>query len=155
VTAAPADAMPPWYAKGLAFQCGQCGGCCEGPGFVWVTPEEVVAIAAHVGLSTDEFARRHVRRIGPRLSLREKADFTCEFWNAGCSIYAARPRQCRTFPFWSTYLESEATWEKVRARCPGVGRGPTYDAVAIAALAGGAGSTQSSAPRGGCCGSGE
>ena len=147
-----------WYAEGLSFTCTSCGDCCTGfEGYVWVKEPEIRALAKHLGLSLDGFGRKYLRRVGPRYSLIERANHDCIFWETGtgCTVYSARPVQCRTFPFWSTYLESEATWEKVRARCPGVGRGPTYDAVAIAALAGGGGSTQASAPRGGCCGSDE
>ncbi len=41
------DSPAPWYQDGLAFTCTQCGKCCTGdPGFVWVTDEEIAALAA-------------------------------------------------------------------------------------------------------------
>ena len=41
-----------WYRDGLQFECTQCGNCCTGdPGYVWVTPEEIKAIAAKDGIT--------------------------------------------------------------------------------------------------------
>ena len=47
--------MPePWYQDGLHFSCTRCGHCCTGePGYVWVTDEELAAIAAHRGETLD------------------------------------------------------------------------------------------------------
>ena len=43
-----------------------------------------------------------------------------------CSVYPARPTQCRTFPFWrSSVVEGEWT-DEVRALCEGIGRGPLH-----------------------------
>ena len=40
----------PWYQDGLRFTCTRCGNCCTGaPGYVWVTPAELEALAAHLG----------------------------------------------------------------------------------------------------------
>ena len=45
----------PWYSEGLTFTCSQCGDCCTGaPGAVWVTDEELVAIAAELGKPVGE-----------------------------------------------------------------------------------------------------
>ena len=59
-----------------------------------------------------------------RLSLKEKSNFDCIFWKDGCSAYAARPLQCRTFPFWPSILDSAAAWELAKSGCPGMGQGP-------------------------------
>jgi Fe-S-cluster containining protein len=58
-----------------------------------------------------------------RLSLKEKSNFDCIFWKDGCTVYAARPLQCRTFPFWPSILVSAAAWEVAKSGCPGMGRG--------------------------------
>ena len=41
------------------------------------------------------------------LSLREKKNMECIFWNDGCEAYQARPVQCRTYPFWTKVLENQ------------------------------------------------
>ena len=102
----------PWYHEGLKFTCTQCGDCCTGaPGFVWVNQAEIDAMAAKLGLETDEFERRFVRKVGIRRSLTEYPDGDCILLDPQtrkCSVYEARPRQCRTWPFWDSNLRTEA-----------------------------------------------
>ena len=41
----------PWYAAGLRFRCRRCGACCTGaPGYVWLEPADVAAIAPSLGM---------------------------------------------------------------------------------------------------------
>src|ERR1017187_104583 len=93
----------PWHHAGLRFRCTQCGHCCTGaPGFVWVTDAEIQAIADFLGESVEQVTARHTRVEHRGRSLREKANGDCVFYDktAGCTIYEARPAQCRTWPFW-------------------------------------------------------
>ena len=58
----------PWYADGLTFTCTTCGNCCTGgPGYVWVTTEEVRRLAEHLRLTPEEVVERYCRRVGGRL----------------------------------------------------------------------------------------
>ena len=117
----------PWYRNGLQFRCTQCGNCCTGdPGVVWITPEELQAIADLLGVSTGEVKLQHTRLYGTRLSLREYANGDCTFFDPatrGCTVYEARPVQCRTWPFWNSNLQSPEHWQKVQQNCPGAGTG--------------------------------
>ena len=126
---------PPWYSAGLAFECQQCGRCCAGPieGYVWVSDEDVRAIAARLGLSEQQMRARHVRKVGRRQSLREDARTKdCIFLQTdgpdgrGCAIYEFRPIQCRTWPFWATNLVSPDAWAMAQLRCAGINRGPVH-----------------------------
>jgi hypothetical protein len=49
----------------------------------------------------------------------------------GCTIYEARPTQCRTFPFWPEVVHRKGSWERAARDCEGIGRGPRHDAVEI------------------------
>jgi len=40
-----------------------------------------------------------------------------------CQVYEARPRQCRTWPFWNSNLASPAAWRQTAEQCPGCNRG--------------------------------
>ncbi len=117
----------PWYKDGLCFNCTQCGDCCSGdPGVVWVEEQEIQEIADYLGKSPIQVRSLHARPVGDRLSLTEQSDGDCTFLDAEtrrCGIYPVRPRQCQTWPFWKSNLESPATWRETESICPGAGRG--------------------------------
>jgi uncharacterized protein len=116
----------PWFKDGLPFTCTQCGHCCTGaPGFVWVTEEEIEKIAEFRGEPVREFTALNTRKAKGRVSLREKANNDCIFWekDRGCTVYPVRPAQCRTWPFWGSNVETPEEWEKTVAVCPGSGQG--------------------------------
>lgn len=122
----PTDADEPWYRDGLRFTCTQCGHCCTGePGFVWVDEEELRKLAAFRGEPLREFVPLHTRKSRGKVTLREKANGDCVFYEAGrgCTVYPVRPKQCRTWPFWESNLESPEKWERTEAICPGSGEG--------------------------------
>ncbi len=127
----------PWYADGVRFTCTQCGNCCTGTaGYVWVTKAERQAIAEFLGSPDGKLSREHVRRVGIRYSLTERANGDCVFLRHRdgkrvCGIYPARPRQCRTWPFWSHNLKSSERWEEAARDCPGMNRGAHHNFVAI------------------------
>jgi Fe-S-cluster containining protein len=113
----------PWYSEGLNFECTGCGQCCTGaPGYVWVTEDEIIAMANHLELTIHEFTRRYLRRVGLRYSLIEDAKtFDCVFLkNNKCEIYTVRPIQCRTFPWWPQNLKSKEDWEEAATKCEGI-----------------------------------
>lgn len=117
----------PWYQDGLKFECTQCGNCCTGsPGFVWVTDEEVRAIAEYLDKPVGEVRLLHTRPARGRVSLNEYLNGDCIYFDPqgrGCTIYPVRPLQCRTWPFWPGNLERPEDWKGVGRGCPGVGRG--------------------------------
>lgn len=119
----------PWYRDGLPFTCTQCGACCTGaPGYVWVSPEEVEKLARHRGEGLDEFGRKFLRNVKGRVSLIERPGGDCIFWHRteGCTVYEARPVQCRTWPFWADNVETPEDWERVNQGCPGSRQGRIF-----------------------------
>jgi Fe-S-cluster containining protein len=130
----PAADPDPWYREGLAFTCTRCGDCCTGaPGYVWVNDVEIDHLATHLGLERDDFTRRYVRQVGPRRSLVERPNGDCVFWSRaeGCTVYEARPVQCRTWPFWPQNVATPRDWEHTCQVCPGSGQGTLYTAEQI------------------------
>lgn len=117
----------PWYAEGLKFACTGCGDCCTGaPGYVWVNKAEIEALAGVLKIDVGEFERRYVRKVGIRKSLIEWGNGDCIFFHGEsrtCQVYDVRPRQCRTWPFWTSNLASPDTWSDTAERCPGCNRG--------------------------------
>jgi Fe-S-cluster containining protein len=118
----------PFYQNGLKFFCKRCSFCCRaGPGFVFLSKTDALEISKKLGMVLEEFIQVYCRWIdwdgGARLSLKEKTSFDCVFWKDGCSIYEARPVQCRTYPFWEEMLDSREVWECATEKCPGAGSG--------------------------------
>ena len=120
----------PWYKDGLQFTCSGCGDCCSGaPGFVWVNKEEIAAIAKCVDMEIDAFEKKYVREVGVRKSLIEKKNYDCIFLDSKtrkCQVYEARPRQCKTWPFWDSTVRTPEDWAHTCEVCPGSGTGRLY-----------------------------
>ncbi len=118
-----------WYQAGLRFSCTQCGNCCSGaPGYVWVTREEIRAIAEFLGQADGKLDKSQVRRVALRQSLTEKPDGDCIFLvrennKTSCAIHSVRPKQCRTWPYWESNLRTPHDWNTAAKNCPGMGHG--------------------------------
>ena len=127
----------PFHAGGLRFDCTRCQRCCRiEPGVVLLSQNDLDQLAAVLNLSAEEVRERYCRAVDmggvARLSLREHANFDCVFWaEGGCSVYAARPLQCRSFPFWPAQLADEESWRMAGEDCPGIGSGPLHSAIEI------------------------
>ncbi len=119
--------MPtPWYVDGLSFSCTRCGKCCTGfPGYVWVEEDELQAIAEFRGETLEEVTALYTHVVNGDRSLRDKPNTDCIFYDAslGCTVYDARPRQCRTWPFWESTVGTPKAWENTKRACPGAGQG--------------------------------
>lgn len=119
-----------WMADGLRFTCTGCGDCCSGAeGYVWLNKQEIADMAAATELSVDEFEEQFVRDVGVRKSLTERDNGDCVLLDPDtrkCTVYAARPRQCRTWPFWDSTTKSAEAWAETCAECPGAGVGKLY-----------------------------
>ncbi|MDH4064303.1 MAG: YkgJ family cysteine cluster protein [Acidobacteriota bacterium] len=125
-------APEPWYRDGLRFGCTGCGACCTIEGHVWVDRRQIRRLARHLDLTVEAFGRKYLRRIGSRYSLTEvslpgnAAKKACVFWNGKCTVYEARPTQCRTFPFWKETVKTPASWAQAGELSPGIGTGRLY-----------------------------
>ena len=127
----PADPHPDrpgelWFADGLSFACTQCGNCCTGaPGYVWVDDAEIETLAAARGEPLREFTAMYTYKARGKRTLREKPNGDCVFFERGkgCTVYAQRPKQCRTWPFWASIVESPEAWQRTAEDCPGMNRG--------------------------------
>ncbi len=138
-----AAAAGPWYADGLDFTCTQCGNCCTGgPGYVWISKDEIARLADHLKITPQETVERYCRKIDGQFSLKEQRSaaglYDCVFLKdvpvarrdgegnevlqtmRACSVYAVRPLQCRTWPFWPENLSSEGSWNRAAKRCHGM-----------------------------------
>lgn len=134
----PTSQPAQWYSNGLRFECTRCGNCCKGEGTVRVDDNEQKQIAQALEIPLEDFQERYLRRLPDgEMSLVDKPNKDCVFWeeDKGCGIYALRPRQCRTWPFWRGNIATPKHWSWSSENCPGMDRGKRYSAAEIEAQA--------------------
>lgn len=88
-------------AEERLFKCRRCGICCRWSGHVLLTAEDITRLASAAGLSEEEFIERYTILAANRrqLSLADAPDGSCILFENGlCTLYEARPAQCRDFP---------------------------------------------------------
>ncbi len=92
-----------------AFECTHCGACCmKETSPVNVTLGDVKRMSKFLGKAPAELIGNGVRirpfvdeQMPGRFELELGLPKPCTFWkDARCSIYEARPLNCRLFPFW-------------------------------------------------------
>ena len=118
------------YQEGFSYAfnpkaCQTCAGkCCIGEsGYIWVSHEEIEAIAKKLLLTKENFINNYLLKIRYRFTIKEipyEGGYGCIFFNREkkmCSIYDVRPSQCRTFPFWEYFKENI---DEVVTECPGI-----------------------------------
>lgn len=105
--------------------CAGCGGrCCTGEsGNIFVSPSEIAALCALLKIDESNFRMTYLEKRGYKFSIRERIvglSHDCIFYDreaGGCSVYEARPAQCRTFPFWDYY---KSRVDELKRECPGI-----------------------------------
>ncbi len=113
----------PWFSEGLKFKCTGCGGCCTGsPGYVYLSHWDLEKLSEHFGITEEEFTKKYCRFVDGQYALLEDAlNYDCVFLrDKKCTVYEARPIQCRTFPWWVYHLREPQDWENAAKRCEGI-----------------------------------
>ena len=90
-----------------------------------------------LGMDPASFRRRYVTRIWGAPSLRERPGGDCVLLDPDtgrCGVYAVRPLQCRTYPFWPSVVVSPESWRDHARRCPGMDQGRLWPGVVIARI---------------------
>ncbi len=114
------------FAYGFTLSsCETCGGkCCTGEsGYIHVNKTEMERIATFLQIDINQLKERYLYKHGYKYSIKEREEngnYECIFYDSkedGCTIYAARPVQCRTFPFWDYYKNRV---DELKNECPGI-----------------------------------
>ena len=133
-----------WIRRGLRFECQpECGRCCTGDsreGSVFLEPDDIERLAGFFNVTLHAFLRDHTVDEDGERALAVTASRDCRFLTAGqCTVYEARPVQCRTYPFLPadgfTPIASSYTWRYEKKFCPGIGKGKLYRKEEIARIA--------------------
>lgn len=105
--------------------CSTCGGrCCTGEsGYIYVNKNEIENLSEFLELDIRDFVNNYLFKKGYKYSIKEikyNGSHECIFYDReinGCRVYAARPSQCITFPFWDYYKQRV---NELREECPGI-----------------------------------
>ena len=87
-----------------------------------VQPEEVDAIAGHLGMTGSAVRSRFLAASQDRLA--EGPSSRCAFLSGGreatCEIYTVRPAKCRSWPYWPELRDNPAYLDRAASLCPGI-----------------------------------
>lgn len=115
-----------WEREFLRFECQSgCVKCCVSPGVIYFDEEDIERAAVFLGVPVSAFKTDYLVREYGRWMIEVTENERCPFlaFN-GCRIHDAKPRQCRTYPFWRENLATPKRWQATGQRCPGIGAGP-------------------------------
>jgi uncharacterized protein len=108
--------------EGLKFGCTACGRCCQNKGEVWFNDDEFADLALYMSEPPAQVLERYSEKVTSgwvKVKTEVNDDPTilsrCVFLGDDgkqCSIYAVRPTQCRTYPFWPGLLSNRESWRK-------------------------------------------
>ena len=118
-----------FYKDGIKFECQGSGKCCitRGKyGYVYVSFKDRKRLAAYLGISANAFTSIYTKKTDGQYHIKN-VDKDCFFYRKNrCTVYDARPWQCRTWPFWPENMNRTVWEEEVASYCPGVGKGRLY-----------------------------
>lgn len=119
--------VPYFERQPLSFSCTRCGRCCQGGKdyHVYLSTTEATAICASLGVSWRWFRRHYLVRLDDGELVAANRAGACIFLGTDgqCTVYAVRPVQCRTYPFWPEVVCSATAWQAEARRCEGINRG--------------------------------
>ena len=81
-----------FYDNGLRFECQKCSACCRyDPGYVFLSRNDLASLTQRMKLSEKEFLETYCRTVDlggiKRVSLIEKKNYDCIFWEeGGCTV---------------------------------------------------------------------
>ncbi len=89
------------------LSCLKCASfCCKLAGYVEVSRADIRRLAQHLGLTVRAFEDKHIVEVTRKGEKLIKSGYdTCQFLTADrrCSVYQARPRDCREYVCWDQY----------------------------------------------------
>lgn len=125
-----------WWEEGIRFECQGSGNCCLSRGqygYVYLTQTDRKKMSESLGLTLQDFTKKYCEFSDGLFHLKNDSESEeCLFLKKNrCTVYSARPTQCKTWPFWPENMNAKSWNKEVKSFCPGVGKGPIVPASQI------------------------
>ena len=116
------------YEKGIRFKCQGSSNCCVtrgSNGYVFLSNKDLSRLAKYFNMSLIKFKKNYCQTTNGFIHLKEtRKNGECIFLNKKkCTVYKARPTQCRPWPFWPENMNSKIWNKEIVNFCPGIGKG--------------------------------
>lgn len=119
-----------WWQDGIQFECQGSGKCCVSHGeygFVYLTESDRKKMSKLLKMKLLDFEVKYCDVTDGFYHLKESGNPACMFLKDNrCTVYEARPTQCRTWPFWPEVMSAKSWKQDVAKFCPGVGKGRVW-----------------------------
>ena len=119
------------YKEGIKFECQGSSNCCVSRGsygYVYLSKKDIIKLSKFKKIKIKEFVDLYCDKTDGFTHLKEDIkNKECQFLDKKkCTVYEARPIQCRTWPFWSENMKAKTWSSEVKKFCPGVGKGKIF-----------------------------
>ena len=114
-------------------KCAECKGrCCSNktPSYLYINQNEIAEVASFLNISETQFKTGYLNRVNGLHNIKDikiNGVYHCvllEIDSGKCSIYEARPKQCRDYPFWDLYKKDSSN---LYIECPAVSPFPPLE----------------------------
>ncbi len=121
-----------FYENGIQFQCQGSANCCVSRGsygYVYLSKKDLTRLSKFFNISVKKFKNLYCHNSEGYFHLKEiYKNGNCIFLkNKKCTVYNARPIQCRTWPFWKENMSPKKWNQDIKNFCPGIGKGELVD----------------------------
>jgi len=116
------------FKEGIRFECQGSSNCCvsrESYGYVYLSNKDILILSKFTKLKNVDFIKLYCDKTDGFTHFKEKKKKSkCIFLDKKkCSVYEARPIQCRTWPFWKENMNTKKWNNEISKFCPGINKG--------------------------------
>ena len=119
------------FKEGIRFECQGSSNCCVSRGsygYVYLSNKDILRLSKFTKLKYDDFIKLYCDKTDGFTHFKEKKNSSkCIFLDKKkCSVYKARPIQCRTWPFWKENMNTKKWNNEISKLCPGINKGGKF-----------------------------
>ncbi|OVE76056.1 hypothetical protein BVX97_02450 [bacterium E08(2017)] len=104
------------------FECVGCANCCKDRGYVYLGTGDRIRLARKFRMSVMVFTDTYCEMNRGEYHLKDPDKDCCFLEDGKCSVYDARPEQCRTWPNWPQNFINGKLKKEATSYCEGLKR---------------------------------